>query len=69
MGGSQQGGIWACPVCVRRRSWGTSGARRVFAIRMEDRWRLAYIGGANAEGRFYQIYKGIDADINFIRGL
>eukprot|EP00974_Lingulodinium_polyedra_P018046 1748153-Lingulodinium_polyedra.AAC.1 len=44
MAGSQQGGIWACPVCVRRWTWGAGGARRVLAIRTQGRWRFAYIG-------------------------
>eukprot|EP00974_Lingulodinium_polyedra_P120490 11175223-Lingulodinium_polyedra.AAC.1 len=60
MAGSQQGGIWACPVCVRRWTWGAGGARRVVAIRMEGRWRLAYIGGASvSDSRMYQIYQDI----------
>eukprot|EP00974_Lingulodinium_polyedra_P024507 2371893-Lingulodinium_polyedra.AAC.1 len=53
-----------------RALWGAGGAKRVFAIRVGDQWRLAYVNGANAQDAITQkIYDDIDKDINFIRGL
>eukprot|EP00974_Lingulodinium_polyedra_P090985 8822795-Lingulodinium_polyedra.AAC.1 len=47
--GNHEKGIWACPCCARRWKWGVGGAKRVFAIRVGNKWRLAYIGSANAD--------------------
>eukprot|EP00974_Lingulodinium_polyedra_P095972 9302187-Lingulodinium_polyedra.AAC.1 len=41
MRGHVEGGIWVCRCCVKRWKWGAGGAKRVFAIRVGNQWRLA----------------------------
>eukprot|EP00974_Lingulodinium_polyedra_P116910 11161039-Lingulodinium_polyedra.AAC.1 len=63
MRGHVERGVWACPCCVHRWTWVAGGAKRVFAVRVEDQWRLAYIGGASAHDDVVRkIYVDIDKD-------